>query len=298
MLAIIGTVPDAAVPITVGPAELIGEEVVVAGRSFAVNRGTPALLAAAIATGGVLGLPPPMAYLVGDIGLGDGSRRLYAHLAATLPACDHELLVFHYLQPDVDWHGRVLLAIGEMRRRPLLVADAGYMYVAKMSGQAEDYDLFTPDVGELSFLADDQAPHPFYTRGFLLHMDGEVPEMIARAYRHGNAARHLLVKGKRDYVACSTGILAEIAAPSVATMEPVGGTGDTLTGIVAALVASRLPIPRAAEAAARINRLAGAMARPTPATQVGELIACIAPAVAQALPDLGLSPGPVRPGSA
>ena len=60
MLAIIGTVPDAAVPITIGPAELVGQEVAVAGRSFAVNRGTPALLAAAIATSDVLGLPPPM----------------------------------------------------------------------------------------------------------------------------------------------------------------------------------------------------------------------------------------------
>jgi ADP-dependent NAD(P)H-hydrate dehydratase / NAD(P)H-hydrate epimerase len=52
-----------------------------------------------------------------------------------------------------------------MNRRPILIADAGFMYAAKMSGQAACYDFFTPDVGELAFLADEMAPHPFYTRG-------------------------------------------------------------------------------------------------------------------------------------
>ena len=34
--------------------------------------------------------------------------------------------VFHYLQPDVDWHNRVLFAVQEMQPRPLLIADAGF----------------------------------------------------------------------------------------------------------------------------------------------------------------------------
>ena len=84
------------------------------------------------------------------------------------------------------------------------MADAGYMYVAKMSGYAASYDLFTPDVGELAFLADEKAPHPFYTRGFLLHEEERVPELILRAYHHENAARHLLVKGRCDRVASGT----------------------------------------------------------------------------------------------
>ena len=47
--------------------------------------------------------------------------------------------------------------------KPTLVADAGFMYVAKMSGYADAYDLFTPEAGELAILADEKAPHPFYT---------------------------------------------------------------------------------------------------------------------------------------
>lgn len=84
-----------------------------------------------------------------------------------------------------------------MRPQPLLIADAGFMYAAKMSGQSEAYDLFTPDAGELAFLADEEAPHPFYTRGFILHEENHVPELIARAYAHKNAAKHLLIKGKK-----------------------------------------------------------------------------------------------------
>jgi len=69
----------------------------------------------------------------------------------------------------VDWHNRVLFQIQGLAEKPVLIADAGFMYAAKMSGQAELYDLFTPDIGELAFLADEAAPHPFYTRGFILH---------------------------------------------------------------------------------------------------------------------------------
>ena len=54
--------------------------------------------------------------------------------------------------------------------------------LAKMSGFASAYDLFTPDVGEMAFLADEAAPHPSYTRGFLLQEEERVPELIQRAY--------------------------------------------------------------------------------------------------------------------
>ena len=145
-------------------------------------------------------------------------------------------LCFHYLLPDVDWHNRVLFAIEDMARRPILIADAGFMYVAKMSGQAGQYDLFTPDVGELAFLADEEAPHPFYTRGFILHEDNLAPDLINRAYTFDNAAKYLLVKGKVDYVAAREGILATVTEPDLEVLEPIGGTGDTITGIVAALI--------------------------------------------------------------
>lgn len=283
MLAVIGTVPVEDFPLLEGPALLEGEELLVGGHRVPVRRGTPALAAAALCAREVLGIGGIYVFLVGDIGLGRGSRRLYEHLTQALPGASFGTLTFHYLQPDVDWHNRVLFAVQAMQRRPLLIADAGFMYAAKMSGEAPSYDLFTPDAGEIAFLADEQAPHPFYTRGFILHEEALVPDLITRAYLHRNASRLLLVKGKTDYVADENGILETVCTPVVATLEPIGGTGDTLTGIVSALAASGRPLPEAAAMGARINRVAGALADPTPATQVGEIIGRIPEALRQVL---------------
>jgi NAD(P)H-hydrate repair Nnr-like enzyme with NAD(P)H-hydrate dehydratase domain len=169
---------------------------------------------------------------------------------------------------------------------PALVADAGFMYAAKMSGYAGEYALFTPDAGELAFLADEAAPHPFYTRGFILQDEDRVPELIERAYEHGNAARCLLVKGRVDRVAYRTGVLAEVSAPSVEAMEAMGGTGDTVTGMACALMAAGLPAHKAAHVAAQANRYAGEAARPTPASQIGELIAHIPQALSRAMGEI------------
>lgn len=283
MLAVVGTVPEEDFPLVEGPARLEGDRVTIEGRSADLNRGTAALLAAALSAGPVLGRAEVFAFLVGDIGLGRGSRRLYEHLAGHLAEYDFSALVFHYLQPDVDWHFRVLAAAQQMAPRPVLIADAGFMYAAKMSGQAEDYDLFTPDVGELAFLADEQAPHPFYTRGFILHEDNLVPEQIARAYQHHNAARHLLVKGRQDYLAAGPEDVTRLEGPSHPAMEAVGGTGDTLTGLAAALAAADRPIPLAGRVAALANRLAGDAVNPTPATQIAEIIAHLPQALERAL---------------
>jgi|UniRef100_A0A7V6A343 hypothetical protein len=280
MLLIVGTTPETDFPLIEGEACLEGAGLTVAGRGIPVNRGTAALLAAAAATLAHYSQPPPSACLAHDTGMGGGSRLLYEHLAHVLPNRKAGVLCFHYLQPDVDWHNRVLFAIQGMDPRPLLIADAGYMYVAKMSGQAGEYDLFTPDAGELAFLADETAPHPFYTRGFILHENTKVPDLILRAYAHRNASRYLLIKGKTDYLADSRGILAAVAEPLIEALEPIGGTGDTLTGIAAALVTMGLDLEAAALLAARVNRRAGLLAAPTPATQVAEIIACIPQALA------------------
>jgi NAD(P)H-hydrate repair Nnr-like enzyme with NAD(P)H-hydrate dehydratase domain len=159
-----------------------------------------------------------------------------------------------------------------MAHRPMLIADAGSMYVAKMGGKSLAYDLFTPDVGELAFLADETAPHPIYTRGFILHEDNRVPDLISRVYAHKNAARYLLVKGRQDYIANEEKILATIDSPMDEALEAIGGTGDTLTGIVSVLIETGMGISEAASIAARANRLAGHYAEPTPATQLIEII--------------------------
>ena len=283
MIAIVGTIPDRDFPLVADEVNLEGDKIHIKGNRFPVNRGTPALLAAAIKTCEVLEQPLPVGYLVGDIGLGDGSRRLYEYMTRQFGQSKLDVITFHYLQPDVDWHNRVLFALQETAHRSILIADAGFMYAAKMSGQSEIYDLFTPDVGEMAFLADEDAPHPFYTRGFILHQENRVPELIKMAYKHHNAARCLLVKGEQDYVAVRGGIVATVDQPKEEALEAMGGTGDTLTGIVTALIASGMPVKESAVRAARTNRLAGSYAKPTPATQVAEVISQIPQALKMAL---------------
>jgi len=272
MLAIVGTIPDNDFPLRAGNITMKGDELFIQGHSIPVNRGTPALLAAAITTTNKLNQPPPFVYLAGDVGTGHGSRQLYEYLASNIGQSDADAITFHYLQPDVDRHNKVMFALDELSKHPVLIADAGYMYTAKMSGQSEAYDLFTPDVGELAFLADEKAPHPFYTRGFILQEENRVPDLIKRAYKYNNAARYLLVKGKQDYLADKRGILEIIDHPTDDAMEAIGGTGDTLTGIASALIGAGMKISDSAIIAAKVNRLAGFYAKPTPATQVIEII--------------------------
>jgi NAD(P)H-hydrate repair Nnr-like enzyme with NAD(P)H-hydrate dehydratase domain len=182
-------------------------------------------------------------------------------------------MAFHYLQPIAHWNETAINAVLSAETPPRLIADAGFMYAAKMSGHAGRFDLFTPDMGELAFLADESAPHPFYTRGFVLHEGNErAPELISRAYLNNNASRYLLVKGARDYVADRKGIITTVGEPSVPALEPIGGTGDTVTGIVSALMEAGYGTPRACAMAAMTNRRAGSLANPTPATQVAAIV--------------------------
>ena len=77
MLAVVGTIPINEFPLIAGVVSLKDDCIIIQGKRVPVNRGTPALLAAAIRAGQVLGKQEIFGYLVGDIGLGDGSRRLY-----------------------------------------------------------------------------------------------------------------------------------------------------------------------------------------------------------------------------
>ncbi|TWI75610.1 carbohydrate kinase [Desulfobotulus alkaliphilus] len=280
MLVIAGTVPDLDFPLVTGPACLEGDSLKVEGHLIPVLRGTPALVAAAIKTAEVAGNQPPHVILAGDTGRGSGSRLVYQHIVENARSFAETTLTFHYLQPDVDWHNRILMALDALSLPPVRIADAGFMYAAKMSGYAASYDLFTPDVGELAFLADEKAPHPFYTRGFILHRDQSVPELIERAYAHDNAAARLLVKGSVDMFASGEKIHWRIDSPGCEVMEAMGGTGDTITGMASALIASGMDMEKACHMAALANRHAGMLTRPTPATQVAEIVRAIPQALA------------------
>lgn len=283
MLGIVGTIPDVRIPMIHGCVRMVGSQLWVADQRIPINRGTPALLAAVASASASLNGPDIYAFLVGDIGAGQGSRSLYQFLAQHVHEFDLKILTFHYLQPDVDWHNKVLFAVEAMTNRPMLIADAGFMYAAKMSGQAGRYDFFTPDAGELAFLADEMAPHPFYTRGFILHQKNKVEDLIRQAYHNDNAATHLLVKGSTDYVVHQDRVVAKVESPSFPAMEAIGGTGDTLTGLLTALCGSGFDPLEAAVTAATANRFCGFFSHPTPATQICELIKAIPQALEKGL---------------
>lgn len=282
---IVGTVPRADFSLAWGPYTVRERTLEVAGATVNVARGTPALMATAFFAARTLGIDPPEALIIGDTGSGEGSRILYAHLVENLGRVRHVGLTFHYLMPDVIWHNKILWGLEDLAERPLLVADAGFMYAAKMSGYADHYDLFTPDAGEMAFLADEVAPHPFYTRGFLLQEEAMIPELIDSAFAGANAARHLLVKGQTDYVVAGGRIVSRVSEPDTPAMEPIGGTGDTLTGLVTALLASGMEMTEACRTAALANRYLGVLANPTPAFGVAELLPFLPQALELAMRD-------------
>ena len=277
MWCIVGTLPDENFALC--PAGLEDESTVADGllrlpdgQRVPVQRGTAALAATAILACGALGVAPPRLLLAGDSGSGSGSRAIYAWLEQNLGNVAPAGLTFHYLFPDLDWHNRVLMAVQALAVPPRMVADAGFMYVAKMSGYADAYDLFTPDLGELAFLADEKAPHPFYTRGFLLAREDDVPPLLLRAMEHGNCPKNMIIKGTKDYIVTDGSITATVETPSVAAMECIGGTGDLVTGLATAFLCAGACMNEACTAAARMARLLAQHCAPNPGTQISELI--------------------------
>jgi hypothetical protein len=279
MLAIIGTVPEENFPILFGKTEIIDDFLLIEKREISIQRGTPALIAATCKVFQYLKKDLPYAYLVGDTGKGYGSKMLYEFFTNDIKNRSFDTLTFHYLLPDADWCNKILFVIEDLPKRPFLIADAGFMYAAKMSGNATIFDLFTPDPGELAFLADEEAPHPFYTRGFLLQDESRVEELIQRAYKHNNASKYMLVKGNRDYIVKEGKILDIISEPCIEALEAIGGTGDTLTGITSALIDSGFPAEKAMILSAKINRIMGMLSNPDPSMQVGEIIKFIPEAI-------------------
>jgi NAD(P)H-hydrate repair Nnr-like enzyme with NAD(P)H-hydrate dehydratase domain len=135
------------------------------------------------------------------------------------------------------------------------------------------FDIFTPDATEMAFLADPAATHPAYIARHLFDTDvTRTPDLIGAAYENKGSAKLLLVKGAIDYVVRDGEIVETIEEPSVPELEAIGGTGDTITGLVSAFAYAGLELQEAAIVAARANRMAGKFANPTPATRVGEVI--------------------------
>jgi NAD(P)H-hydrate repair Nnr-like enzyme with NAD(P)H-hydrate dehydratase domain len=274
MLVVVGTIPVRDFPLSWGPVAFEGETLDLNGQKVSCSQGTGAAVSTASVTLQYLERDPPYALVAGDIGDGKGSRLLFEHLIKTLHHLRPAVLVLHYWLPSLVLMKKLWEAVGKCSTTPKLIADAGCMYAAKAAGLASGFDLFTPDPTEMAFLADPEASHPAYIKRHWFDTDSsQVPELVARAYQRGGAARVLLVKGAVDYVFKDGEGLGVVSEPNLPAMEAIGGTGDTVTGLVSALVYVGIAVHKAAVIAAKVNRMAGEFAGATPATKVWEIIA-------------------------
>ena len=273
MMLLAGTIPVKDLPMTLGPVRKEGESLVVNGLRIPCAQGSAAMISAALVATEYLNLAAPVALVVGDTGQGIGSRQMYDYLIQKVAELSPQALTLHYFLPDMALMRKLCEAVCKCARRPVMIADAASMYVAKAVGLASSFDIFTPDATEMAFLADKEATHPAYINRHLFDTDiTRTPDLVAAAYRNNGAARLLLVKGSIDYVVRDGDILATVTEPDVPALEAVGGTGDTITGLVSAFVHSGMEPHRAAIVAARANRVAGHLAEATPATRVSSII--------------------------
>jgi NAD(P)H-hydrate repair Nnr-like enzyme with NAD(P)H-hydrate dehydratase domain len=287
LLVIVGTVPLKELPLTEGFCEFENGKLDLDGLSLPLINGTSVVLAAASTVCTALGLGKPYALIAGDIGNGEGSNKIYRHLQGIgqkfFAKNSKTVVGMSYIKPNILYAKDGINAL--KRLNATLIADAGAMYVAKASGLATKFDLFTPDLGELAFLSDPEAMHPAYVRNFIFNSTNDVPLLAKQAYMFANAASSLLVKGVVDYVVKDGKVVAEIAEPCIPALEPIGGTGDSLLGIVCGFVAAGFSVEQAAVMAAKVNRLIGAFSSPNPSTKVWEMLAYIPEAVRQTKPN-------------
>ncbi len=274
MMLIAGTVPIEGLPLSTGEVTAEGEFIVVGNHRIPCTQGTGVMIGAALATTGYLKIDSPHALVAGDIGDGEGSREIYEYLIQNVAELSPEVLVLHYWLPHMALTRKLCQAVERCSKRPIMIADAASMYSAKAAGLATAFDIFTPDATEMAFLADPDATHPAYISRHLFDTDiTKTPELVAAAYKNNSAAKLLLVKGSVDFVVCDGNIVATITEPDVPELEAVGGTGDTITGLVAAFSYAGIGEYEAAIIAARSNRMAGKYARVTPETRAREVVA-------------------------
>lgn len=276
-LLVVATYPVPEGPVLQGPVTVESDGgIAIGGTQVPSSQGTSAMLGAAVQVAVHLGTTTPHALVAGDIGRGDGTRAVYERLTEVAAQLQPSVIAFHYMQPVMALMRRAIEALAEVAPDALLVADAGGMYAAKAAGVASHFELMTPDVGEVGFLADPAVTHPAYVSHYLFGNEGFDPmELAYRAHETGGAARTLLIKGERDLIARDGVVCEEIAEPCVPALEAIGGTGDTLTGLASALLAVGFPTVDAARCACLANREAGRVMGATPAMHARDLVAML-----------------------
>jgi NAD(P)H-hydrate repair Nnr-like enzyme with NAD(P)H-hydrate dehydratase domain len=278
-LLVVATYPISGGPVLSGRVHSEAGVLHVAGSPVPASQGTSAMLGAALAVSGYLETPAPHALIAGDIGRGDGTRAVYARLMEVTEEVRPSVIAFHYMQPVMALIRQAVCDIAERLPDVLLVADAGGMYAAKAAGVADRFELMTPDVGEVGFLADPQATHPAYVSHYLFGTASfDTPGLVRMAADSGGSARVLLVKGKTDHISLRGDVVGAVDRPAVPALEAIGGTGDTITGLAAGFMAAGFPTVHAALCASRANRHAGVSMGATPAMRASDLVAAL-PAV-------------------
>jgi hypothetical protein len=275
-----GTVPVDKFPYYVGTPSFDGKNLVLGQKILPIGMGTLSLYSAAYLTIAHLKGEPPTLMTVGDVGKADGSRILYQKLTEGIEELKPDVLALHYVMPIITLVRALALKLQKINPKPIVVADAGFMYAFKASKMGHVCNIFTPDPGEMAFLADKDAVHPAYLERHLFEIDStSVESLIEKVKDVEGLPKMLVVKGAIDYIVLDGRILFKIDDPMVPYLEPIGGTGDTLTGILTGLIAHGLPLEKAAYYACKINRIAGQLSNPTPKTRVNEIISNIPKAI-------------------
>lgn len=276
MMLICGTIPRENPALIKGEAVFEQERLLIDSAEIPCTQGTAALVSAACVTVKHFKSAPPQVLLAGDTGKGKGSHLIYEYLIENLSKLNPDILLMHYILPVMGLMKKVHAAASQGKIIPVMMADASSMYAAKAAGLAPKFDIFTPDACEMAFLADPDAIHPAYISHHLFSAEiAQVPELIKTAYQQKSEAKTLIVKGATDHVVEDGKITFTISEPDLPALEAIGGTGDTISGMVGAMIDAGLSHHDAAVAALKANRIAGEIAQATPATKIRQIISAI-----------------------
>lgn len=272
MLIIAGTIPIKNMPLISGTPEFENNQLIIGDYKIPVGQGTSSLIFAAYKVIEFFKTHQPCIVVAGDIGYGDGTKNIYNYLIENINILKPNILTLHYCLPIMKLIKNLIDKIENNRLPTKIIADASSMYAAKAAGLSKKFEIFTPDMSELSFLSDKDAVHPAFMRKHLFVENENIKKLIKNAYEYNNAPSYLIIKGKTDYIIKDGEIVETISDPNIPAMEAIGGTGDTITGLLSGFIESGFDTINAIKMAAIINRLSGIEAKVTVASKITELI--------------------------
>lgn len=276
MFLICGTIPQENFSLITGESQFDGHKLLVHNTEITCTQGTAALISAACVTAQHYKSSPPHVILAGDTGKGKGSHLLYDYIIENIAQINPDILLMHYILPVMGLMKKLYTAASKCKKMPVMMADASSMYAAKAAGLAPKFDIFTPDICEMAFLADPDAIHPAYISHHLFGAESsQAEELISAAYQYKSASKLLIVKGATDHVVEDGKITFNISEPDVPALEAIGGTGDTISGMVGGMIHAGLSHHDAAVAALKANRMAGEIVKATPATKIRQIVDAI-----------------------